>query len=340
MALKFISPDTPVIVDSLVMLVYAIPSAGKTTLALGAYNPFLINFEGPKGYARAVGEAPRVDVSTWREVEAIKTSDFPPGPGTIIVDTLGQAMESLTNHLIHSSRKNGTESEGLNQNGYGALKSTFVTWVKKIVAINKDVILLAHALEARQADGSIILRPDMVGRSSHQIYKFVDVMGYLSIGEDDSRLLSCSPTPISYGKNPAGWGSLPVKSPPGDYVARLIQAGKDAMSREGIKSVSQREEESPRAEPVPEPAPEPTPEPAAPEAPTVPAPEETVDPFAEAPEENPLPETEMSDLDRLNERLGPLLSDPQATNAQKTALWKEAQNLGYRFNQTIKSFVE
>ena len=357
MALRFISPDAPVDVDAIVMLVYGIPSTGKTSLALGASNPVLVNFEGTKGYARAVGSAPRIDVSTWAEVAAMRPEDFA-DYDTIIVDTIGQALEALGTHLIHTSRKNGTPEGGLSLKGYGALKSAFVGWTKRLVGMGKDVVLLAHAVESKMTDDTVVMRPDVTGKSADQIYKFTDVMGYLSIGDDDTyRVLTCAPTRSSYGKNPAGWGSLRVNGPPGNFIARQIAAAKVAMSRNGTPTQinvapTQENEAAPvedtlpdvvgpeRAEeaaPVPEPPPEePAVTPEAPEPTPEPPPEPTATP---TPAGNPFDDPpEIDEAGVFNRELQLLLAADHSTE-DKNKLWARAKAAGLRWNPSRRAFV-
>ena len=330
MSLKFISPDEPVNVDAIVMLVYGIPATGKTSLALGARNPLLVNFEGPKGYARATGSAPRIDVSTWDDVGEMRPEDFAAGD-TIIVDTVGQALEALAAHLIYTSRKNGHVDSGLNQAGWGALKSTFVGWTKRLVGMGKDVVLLAHATETRPGDDTIVMRPEGLGKSIDQIFKFTDVMGYLSIGDtDDARVLTCAPTRSSYGKNPAGWKALPVSNPPGDFIARLIEAAKDAMSRTGTAAqVNTAPLQEPEPAPEPEaPEAEPAPEPEAPEADEAP-------PFGMS---EPEPEPEPSELDNFNRELAACLDNNDRAGAN--SVWQRAKDAGYKYNPVGRNFKD
>ena len=93
--------------------------------------------------------------------------------------------------------------------GYGALKGLFVSWLKSLKVIGKDVILIAHSSEDKKGD-DLIERLDVQGGSKGEIYKSADAMGRLYI-DKGQRVLSFSPTDTAFGKNP---GNIePIKIP-------------------------------------------------------------------------------------------------------------------------------
>jgi hypothetical protein len=46
-----------------------------------------------------------------------------------------------------------------------------------LIAMGKDVVFIAHAIESENGDQTI--RPDLGGKNRNELYRIADVMGYL-----------------------------------------------------------------------------------------------------------------------------------------------------------------
>src|SRR6185312_2772849 len=145
-------------------------------------------------------------VTAWGDVSSITAEDLAPFK-TVIVDTAGRALDSITADIIRTDPK-GHKNGALTLPGYGVLKTRFTTFLKLLNSFGKDVVLIAHMDEQRNGD-DIIERLDVQGGSKGEIYKAADAMGRLVIS-NGKRQLRFSPTDAAFGKNPGQLEPLDV----------------------------------------------------------------------------------------------------------------------------------
>ena len=103
------------------VLIYGVPSIGKTTLALSAPRPLLIDLD--KGIARV--EAPyRKDTliaDTFEEMKNdLETSDLS-NYDSIIIDTAGALLELEKSYVMKKEQKNATKTDRLLWQAMGLL---------------------------------------------------------------------------------------------------------------------------------------------------------------------------------------------------------------------------
>src|SRR5215831_4314216 len=199
MALRIIKSSEPLTVEQLVICVYSPPGIGKTSLAFTAEKPLLLDFDG--GAYRAGNRGDVVPVNSWSDVSSISPDDLK-GRKTLIIDTAGRALDALTSEIIQTNPKLGRSGGALTLQGYGELKSRFISFTKLVRSFGLDIVLLAHSDEQRGNGDDLIERIDVQGGSKNEIYKAADVMGRLRIA-NGKRVLNFSPTDTAFGKNPA-----------------------------------------------------------------------------------------------------------------------------------------
>jgi hypothetical protein len=226
--LKITRAADPITVDRLNMVIYGPPGLGKSSLAFTAEAPLLLDFDN--GSHRAVNRKDVVQVANWGDVSSITAEDLAPFK-TVIVDTAGRALDSITADIIKTDPK-GHKNGALTLPGYGVLKTRFTSFLKMLNSFGKDVVLIAHMDEQRNGD-ELIERLDVQGGSKGEIYKAADAMGRL-VMVNGKLQLKYSPSDASFGKNP---GQLPVldvphaDSPDFDgYLGRVIQQTKDKLN--------------------------------------------------------------------------------------------------------------
>lgn len=242
MALKITRAADPIKVERLNMVIYGPPGIAKTSLAFTADDPLLLDFDN--GSHRAANRKDVVRVEDWNDVAAMTAEDLASFK-TVIVDTAGRALDSLTVDIIRANPKHG-RGGALTLQGYGELKSRFGSFLKLLNSFGKDVVLIAHMDEQRNGD-DVVERLDVQGGSKGEIYKSADAMGRLTIANGQRKLLF-SPTDAAFGKNP---GQLPPLDVPhfesaefGTFLAGVIQQTKDrlnALSEEQKEAVAEQE---------------------------------------------------------------------------------------------------
>jgi hypothetical protein len=242
MALRITRATDPLPVTQLTIVLYALPGLGKTSTAFTAESPILLDFD--HGAYRSQFRKDTVQINKWSDVESIEASDLEPFK-TVVVDTAGRALDCLAADIIRKNPKMKGFGGALSLQGYGALKSAFISWLSLLHSFGKDVILIAHADEQRSGD-DIVERLDVQGGSKNEIYKVADAMGRIRT-QDGGTILDFSPRENGFGKNPA---QLPVIQIP-DFrkepaffsgVVAQIKDALNAQSEAGMKAQAEIDE--------------------------------------------------------------------------------------------------
>lgn len=232
MTINITTASEPITVETICLTVYSQPGLGKTSLAFTAKNPLMLDFD--KGSYRAVDRGDVVQVSKWSDVAGIKGEDLD-GYDTIIIDTVGKALDALGADIIAKSPKLAYGG-ALNQQGWGQLGVRFGAFLKLLRGFGKDIVLVAHMTEKNDGE-AVKERLTIQGGSQNLVLTDSDVIARISI-IDKQRNLVFSPTETAYGKDPGGIGSVivPDASKPefGTYLADTI-----ASIKEGLNSLSE-----------------------------------------------------------------------------------------------------
>lgn len=200
-----VTKETDVVtVDNLCMSIYSQPGLGKTSLAFTASKPLLFDFD--KGMHRAPNRKDAVQAVAWADVAGIRAEDVT-GYDTIIIDTVGKALDALAQDIIRNNSKLGYGGV-LNQQGWGQLSRRFTAFVTMLRGFGKDVILVSHMDEQKDGDG-IKERLKIQGGSKDFILTDSDTIARITIS-DKHRYLVFSPTETSFGKDPAQMGSVAI----------------------------------------------------------------------------------------------------------------------------------
>ena len=225
MALKVIAATEEMPVTQLVTVIYGEPGAGKTTFAYSAADPFLIDFDGG-AYRSGKRFGQTAVIDQWQDLDDLAVGDA----RTIVIDTAGAALDMLAAHILADNPKSGTRAGGLTVQGYGQLKHMFLSFLKGLIAMGRDVVIVTHGKEERpRTDGDTVVRIDMTGGSKDFVYQIADILGYL-YRDGSGRTFNCSPTGGLWGKNPAGWHPVAVGYGDGT-LARLIADAKSKIGR-------------------------------------------------------------------------------------------------------------
>lgn len=238
--LKIKSKTEPRVIKNLVVTIYSQPGAGKTSTAFTAKNPILFDFD--KGAYRSACHGDTVEIDYWEDVLNLSGDDLK-DYDTVVIDTVGRALDCLTDFIIRSNSRARNNSTGtLSQQGWGVLKMQFNDWLKRILILGKDVVLLAHGTEQMTNGGdNITNRLDIQGSTKNEIYKVSDMMGIIRF-EGKQRVLDFTPSDAGFGKNPVNLQpmNIPDFSDNPHFLAQVIEEAKKIIN-DRAKEVLERQ---------------------------------------------------------------------------------------------------
>lgn len=229
MALTITKPGERIAVDTINVLIYGQPGSGKTSIAYTMPNPLILDFD--KGAHRSMqatlGTTIRVD--SWADVEQVMKMDLTPFD-TVIIDTVGRALDYAAAYIIEQNPKMGTAKGTLTMQGWGELKATFSAWSKRLNVMGKNIVMIAHAKEEKEGD-AIRKRPDIQGSSYGEVLKVADFVGYAYLNEASRKVIGFAPTADYFGKDSAALGIVELQdfTTAPDYGAQLIGKMKAAF---------------------------------------------------------------------------------------------------------------
>lgn len=180
-------------------LIYGQPGIGKSTLAISAPNPVMVDAEKGLKRVEARLRVPSLQAETYEQIlELLNSQEIAPFE-TIVFDTMGRVLELMEPYLIKKNPKNAQSNGALSLAGYKARKIEFNNLLKLIRRLNKSVLFVAHEKEEKAGDEKIV-RPDVAGSSGADLIKDLDFVGYME-AKGTKRTISFFPTEKYYAKN-------------------------------------------------------------------------------------------------------------------------------------------
>lgn len=184
------------------MLLYGKPGSSKSTTACSAPSPLLIDVD--RGIHRIHAPA--------RPTSYIQPESYPELLNdlggdlseyrTIVIDTLGRLLELMSEHAGTINPKFRQADGTLTLKGWGWLGTEFGVFAKRLRALNKYVIYVAHAAEENDGDTKVY-RVDAGGRARKEIFKDMDIVGFMEI-QGILPAVNFAPNERYYTKNSIG----------------------------------------------------------------------------------------------------------------------------------------
>lgn len=218
------------------MMIYGQAGMGKTTLALSAPAPLLIDFDG--GVKRVnmnhLQGVDIVQVNTWAEVNQLFGEDLSPYQ-TIVIDTIGKMMDFIISYKCGSKQPSIRDWGGINQE--------FQSFTRKLSNLGKNIIFVAHRDSRKSGDDTVFI-PALREKNYNSIVTELDLLGYLEMRSEQGvqrRTITFDPTSLNDGKNTCGLPSMMViptiidrqgnMTQPNNYVTEQIIKPYNAMLR-------------------------------------------------------------------------------------------------------------
>lgn len=185
------------------MMIYGQAGMGKTTLALSAPKPLLLDFDnGVKRVNNAqLADVGIVPINNWQEVQQVlreNLSDYE----TIVVDTIGKMMDFIIAYRC------GFGTPRIQD--WSAINNDFQQFVHTLNDLNKNIIFVAH--RDVQTDGnSRVFVPALRPKNYNSIVTELDLLGYVQMRNENGyqkRTITFDPTDVSDGKNTCNMPSV------------------------------------------------------------------------------------------------------------------------------------
>lgn len=187
-------------------MIYGQPGTGKTTLALSASKPVLIDLDRGLHRVEKRFQCPSLQVENYQQIlDLLKSGELAPFD-TIVIDTLGKLVDRMGDYVAIANPKFKQGDGTLSMKAWGAIKVQFSSLIKTIFNMNKSVIFVAHEKEDKDGDVRFV-RPDVSGSSGKDVTKELDLMGYVEM-KGNKRTVSFTPSEKFYAKNSLGLPSV------------------------------------------------------------------------------------------------------------------------------------
>lgn len=185
-----------VIPSTIKMMVYGQAGMRKTTTALSAPKPLLLDFDN--GVKRVnmshLDGIYTVQITSWNDVASVLAEDLS-GYQTIIVDTIGKMMDFIISH------KCGTRQPQIRD--WGGINQEFSGFVRNLSNLNKNIIFVAHRDTRKEGDDTVFI-PALREKSYNSIVTELDLLGYMEAKNENGRVkctITFDPTNRNDGKN-------------------------------------------------------------------------------------------------------------------------------------------
>lgn len=184
------------------MILYGAPGVGKTTLALSAPNPILIDFDRGISRVKSFHRKLTIVCDTYEEVLRDIASPEIKECETIIIDTGGSFVTFLQAWAIRQNPSVNCQKDGktISMKGFGAVKTEFQRFTSYVRdTLDKNIIYVFHSDEQKDKDGNPQQRLLCEGAAKTIVWQPCDFGGYLQmIGYN--RVLSFTPTQEYFAK--------------------------------------------------------------------------------------------------------------------------------------------
>jgi hypothetical protein len=225
-------------------IIYGSPGVGKTTLALSAPDPLLLDFDRGVSRVKAEHRKPTSVCATYEEVLADINSPEMKDFQTIVIDTGGSFITFLKDWAMRTKQgarqKNG---EFNSMKGYGFVKNEFQRFTEDIkTRLNKNVIYVFHSVEGADKDGNPIQRLMCEGSTKNTVWTPCDFGGYVQMVGDE-RFICFTPEQEYFAKGCHGIDGkrrIPVlkSGEPNLFMSRLFDEARANIAREAEASAA------------------------------------------------------------------------------------------------------
>lgn len=233
MALNVFNQNESIPVNTLRVLYYGQPGAGKSSIGVTHSRPLVLDFDKGSHRSEFATLATRIQVDSWSDILELEraTNNFAEYD-TIVIDTISKCLDYIMADIIARNPKSSNGRGSLSMPGWGELAVAFKSWIHKVTNLGKDVVMIAQFVEEKDGD-NVRKRPKVQGKQALSlILEEADFVGFVYLNEN-KRTIGFTPTDDYFGKDSARLGVVRMDdfhtNP--NYGAELIVSMKSAFAR-------------------------------------------------------------------------------------------------------------
>lgn len=230
--MKIIQPRDLTTDNPISCLVYGQPGVGKTTLALSAPNPILIDLDHGLHRVQKENQCPSVQVSNFEEILELIQSEDIKGFNSIVIDTFEKFIDCMFDYLVSKNAKLKNYNGMPSQAGWGQIKTTSKKIVSDLLKMSKNIIFVAHDREDKSGD-EITIRPDISGASGKDLIKMIDLVGYMSV-KGGKRTICFEPNDAFVAKNSLGMNGFMNIPTENCFFSTIIERISEKKQKENV----------------------------------------------------------------------------------------------------------
>jgi hypothetical protein len=179
-------------------LLYGQAGTGKSTLALSAPKPLMLDFDGGVHRVNFLHQSPTVQITSWEDCENVLKEDLS-DYDSLIIDTGGKMLDYMAEYIIRKNSKMGRSNGALTLQGFGERKGMFRQFCRTTMLMNKHLIFVAHR-DTQKINEDYRYVPMFGGSSYDDLVTDLDLVGYLeAVGK--KRIITFDPSDRNDGKN-------------------------------------------------------------------------------------------------------------------------------------------
>lgn len=183
-------PNELTVQSKIKALIYGQAGMGKTTLALSAPRPLLLDFDGGINRVNYAHQKDTVQVGTFQEALDVLKEDLS-DYDTIVVDTIGKMMDFIITKVCGSSNPRIQD--------WGRINQEFSGFVRIASSLNKHLLFVAHRDVRKEGEDNVFV-PAIREKTYSAIVTELDLLGYMDMNKS-VRQITFNPTSKNDGKN-------------------------------------------------------------------------------------------------------------------------------------------
>lgn len=171
-------------------LIYGQAGMGKTTLALSAPKPLLLDFDNGIHRVNYGHQCDTVQIRSWGEALEVLKEDLS-AYDTIAVDTIGKMLDYIITYVCPVGNPRIQD--------WGKINNEFSGFTRTVASLNKNIIYVAHRDLRKEGDDNVFV-PALREKSYTAIVTELDLLGYVE-AKGTTRTITFNPTSRNDGKN-------------------------------------------------------------------------------------------------------------------------------------------